>query len=246
VEPLDNPPASCMVASVAPRARKAAISSLIQARISFQLLALSPSSIWKSSHNHHHNHNFKLRGSQIGSFPIMTKAQFLKSPQGKRTKYLFMRHPLTILFGHIFVFLYGMCIYPFLNHPRKHYDCLIAVVVHVVIGAMLTFSFGWQALLLTQLIPHFIACAVGSYMFYAQHWRTYSVLAGRTQWCRVSRCESGQPSNQGRRCIPSRKSLTATFSQLLSASMSRFQSRWLASVKSIGQPITGRMNWVSG
>ena len=34
---------------------------------------------------------------------------------------------------------------------------------------MLTFSFGWQALLLTQLIPHFIACAVGSYMFYAQH-----------------------------------------------------------------------------
>jgi omega-6 fatty acid desaturase (delta-12 desaturase) len=34
---------------------------------------------------------------------------------------------------------------------------------------MLTFSFGWQALLLTQLIPHFIACALGSYMFYAQH-----------------------------------------------------------------------------
>jgi acyl-lipid omega-6 desaturase (Delta-12 desaturase) len=34
---------------------------------------------------------------------------------------------------------------------------------------MLTFSFGWQARLLTQLIPHFIACAVGSYMFYAQH-----------------------------------------------------------------------------
>jgi omega-6 fatty acid desaturase (delta-12 desaturase) len=34
---------------------------------------------------------------------------------------------------------------------------------------MLTFSFGWQALLLTQIIPHFIACAVGSYMFYAQH-----------------------------------------------------------------------------
>ena len=39
-----------------------------------------------------------------------------------------------------------MCIYPFLNHPRKHYDCLIALVVHVVIGIMLTFSFGWQAL----------------------------------------------------------------------------------------------------
>ena len=48
----------------------------------FGILALSPPSIWKSSHNHHHNHNSKLRGSQIGSFPIMTKAQFLKSSQG--------------------------------------------------------------------------------------------------------------------------------------------------------------------
>jgi omega-6 fatty acid desaturase (delta-12 desaturase) len=135
----------------------------------FGILALSPASIWKSSHNHHHNHNSKLRGSQIGSFPIMTKAQFLSSPKGERIKYLFMRHPLTILFGYIFVFLYGMCIYPFLNHPRKHYDCLLALVVHIVIGVTLTLFIGWQALLLTQLIPHSVACAMGSYLFYAQH-----------------------------------------------------------------------------
>ena len=90
-----------------------------------------PQQAFAWAHNHHHNHNSKLRGSQIGSFPIMTKAQFLKSSQGERTKYLFMRHPLTILFGYIFVFLYGMCLYPFLNHPQKHYDCLIALVVHV-------------------------------------------------------------------------------------------------------------------
>ncbi len=39
----------------------------------FGIFALSPTSIWRSSHNHHHNHNSKLRGSHIGSFPIMTK-----------------------------------------------------------------------------------------------------------------------------------------------------------------------------
>src|ERR1700745_612000 len=54
----------------------------------FGIYALSPSSIWRSSHNHHHNHNSKLRGSNIGSFPIMTKAQFLKSSRGTRFKYL--------------------------------------------------------------------------------------------------------------------------------------------------------------
>jgi acyl-lipid omega-6 desaturase (Delta-12 desaturase) len=36
----------------------------------FGILALSPTSVWSKSHNHHHNHNSRLRGSNIGSFPI--------------------------------------------------------------------------------------------------------------------------------------------------------------------------------
>jgi omega-6 fatty acid desaturase (delta-12 desaturase) len=135
----------------------------------FGILALSPSSIWRSSHNHHHNHNSKLRGSHIGSFPIMTRTQYLKSSKAKRFHYLFMRHPLTILFGYVFVFLYGMCLYPFLNDPKEHYDCLIAFVLHLVISVTITYFFGWPALLLTQIIPHFIVHAIGTYLFYAQH-----------------------------------------------------------------------------
>ncbi|MCI0746797.1 MAG: fatty acid desaturase [Verrucomicrobia subdivision 3 bacterium] len=135
----------------------------------FGIYALSASSIWRSSHNYHHNHNSKLRGSHIGSFPIMTKAQFLRSSKGKRFAYLFVRHPLTILFGYVFMFLYGMCLNPFLNYPRKHFDCLIALVAHVFIGVGLLYFFGWQTLLLAQTVPHFIAYAVGTYLFYAQH-----------------------------------------------------------------------------
>ena len=133
------------------------------------ILALSPSSIWRSSHNHHHNHNSKLRGSHIGSFPIMTRNQYLKSSTSTRLKYLFMRHPLTMLSGYFVVFLYGMCINPFFNDPKRHYDCLIALLLHVAIGVGLTLAWGWQGLLLTQTIPHLIASAMGSYLFYAQH-----------------------------------------------------------------------------
>lgn len=135
----------------------------------FGIVALSPSSIWRSSHNYHHNHNSKLRSAHIGSFPVMTKAQYLKSSRRKRFNYLFMRHPLTILFGYLFVFLHGMCIYPFFNNPRKHYDCLIAIVVHLALGTALLYFTGWQGLLFTLLIPGFIAFAIGSYLFYAQH-----------------------------------------------------------------------------
>ena len=67
------------------------------------------------------------------------------------------------------MFIYGMCINPFLNDPRKHFDCLIALLVHIAIGITITLLFGWQALLLAQTIPHFIADAIGTYLFYAQH-----------------------------------------------------------------------------
>jgi omega-6 fatty acid desaturase (delta-12 desaturase) len=135
----------------------------------FGILILSPSSVWKNSHNHHHNHNSKLRGSHIGSYPIMTKAQYLKAPKALRFQYLFMRHPLTILFGYIFVFLYGMCLYPAVTKLRQNYDCLVAFLVHILLAVAITWFLGWPALLLTLIIPHFIASAIGSYLFYAQH-----------------------------------------------------------------------------
>ncbi len=135
----------------------------------FGIFSLSASSIWRSSHNHHHNHNSKLRGSHIGSFPIMTKAHFLKTTPQKRFWYLFARHPLTILFGYVTVFIFGMCINPFLNDPRRHYDCLIALLLHIVIAVLLYATGGWLAVVLVQTVPHFISFAIGSYLFYAQH-----------------------------------------------------------------------------
>jgi omega-6 fatty acid desaturase (delta-12 desaturase) len=67
------------------------------------------------------------------------------------------------------MFLYGMCIGPFLNAPKKHWDCLIALLVHIAISVALVTFWGWGQLLLTQTLPHFITYAIGSYLFYAQH-----------------------------------------------------------------------------
>ena len=135
----------------------------------FGILSLSPSSIWRSSHNYHHKHNSKLRSAHIGSYPVMTKEHFKKSPFSVRAKYLFMRHPLTILFGYIFVFMFGMTVYPFFNSPREHYDCGISFLLHVTIGVLLVIFGGWMALVLTLTIPFFVATAIGAYLFYAQH-----------------------------------------------------------------------------
>lgn len=133
------------------------------------ILALSASSVWRTSHNHHHNHNSKLRGSQIGSFPVMTRTHFAQASRRDRFRYLAMRHPLTILCGYLTTFLIGMCLNPFLNNSKRHADCLVALLVHLGIGIGLYWWGGWTQVILTQTAPHFIACAIGSYLFYAQH-----------------------------------------------------------------------------
>jgi acyl-lipid omega-6 desaturase (Delta-12 desaturase) len=135
----------------------------------FGLLILSPSSIWRSSHNYHHKHNSKMRSAHIGSFPVMTRERFLASSKAERFNYLAMRHPLTILFGYFTAFLWGMCLFPFFNQPKKHWDCLLSVVLHALIWVAVGVGFGPLAILLTLAIPCLVAHGTGAYLFYAQH-----------------------------------------------------------------------------
>ncbi len=133
------------------------------------LYSLAPKSIWRSSHNHHHQHNSRLRSAHIGSFPIMTRDRYLKATRWERFQYLFVRHPLTILFGYFFVFLIGMCCVPFFRHPKRHWDSLLALGVHVALAAGLLVYFDVQTMLLALVMPQFLASALGTYLFYAQH-----------------------------------------------------------------------------
>ena len=133
------------------------------------IFALTPSCIWQHSHNHHHNHNSKLRSSHIGSYPVMTKERYESSSKSERTKYLLMRHPVTILFGYFTVFVMGMCIVPMLENIKSNKDSLIALIFHGLLYAGVIISFGWMAALFLLFVPFFIASAMGSYLFYAQH-----------------------------------------------------------------------------
>jgi acyl-lipid omega-6 desaturase (Delta-12 desaturase) len=135
----------------------------------FGIYILAPSSIWKRSHDFHHNHNSKLHVSDIGSFPTITKKDFLKLSRKEKFIYLALRHPLNILFGYLTIFAYSFCLNSFLNSTKKHWDCGLALLVHVSFGVFLFFKGGFTAVVVTLIAPHFIACAIGSYLFYVQH-----------------------------------------------------------------------------
>jgi acyl-lipid omega-6 desaturase (Delta-12 desaturase) len=132
------------------------------------LLLLTPRSIWRHSHNYHHHRNAQLQATGIGTFPVMTAQAFASASRGRRLAYALSRHPMTILAGYLTIFLYGMCLYPVLLRPRKHADSALALLLHVALVCVFA-TFMPGLLLWTLMLPLVLACALGSYLFYAQH-----------------------------------------------------------------------------
>jgi omega-6 fatty acid desaturase (delta-12 desaturase) len=163
--------------SILPKSRPAAVFMRLVG-----ICLVCPNAVWRSSHDYHHSHNCKLRTASIGSFPIMTRDQYRQTPTRERLLYLFMRHPLTILFGYFTVFIYSMVLQPFFESPRKNIDSIPAFLLHLAIPVWLTVHFGWLTLLLTWLIPFLIAGALGAYLFYAQHNFPGVILKDKEGW----------------------------------------------------------------
>ncbi len=134
----------------------------------YGLLVLSPTSVWNRSHDHHHKHNSKETNEHIGSFPVMTCEQYAASTRWQKWQYIASRHWLTIGLGYLTVFMGGMCVRAVFVNPARHIDSLIALMLHAALLFGLA-MLGWQYVILCLILPLTIACAVGSYLFYAQH-----------------------------------------------------------------------------
>lgn len=149
----------------------------------YGIFILAPASIWKRSHDYHHNHNCKLFSASIGSYPVMTKQKFLSSSKAEQRGYLAIRHPLTIFFGYLTMFIYGMCVRSFLSAPKRHWDSLVALVWHISVSVLIFYYFGWFTWLLAAVIPFMIAFMIGAYLFYAQHNFPGVIFKEKDQWC---------------------------------------------------------------
>ncbi len=133
----------------------------------FGLLSLNPSSVWKATHDHHHHHNSKDLYPNIGSFPVLTVDQYRQASFWKRLGYRVARHPLTVVFGYVTVFLGSMTTLAFFKNPRRHYDAVFAVLSHV--SAIWLLFASWDDRILGAILPFAIASGLGAYLFYAQH-----------------------------------------------------------------------------
>lgn len=145
---------------------------------------LNPPSAWNRSHDHHHKHNSKTFGASIGSFPIMTTESYANATPAEQFAYRVARHPLILVFGYLTVFLWGMCLRPFLQSPQRHFDGALSIVVHFGL-AMYVATFGLDVLLFGMIFPAWIASSMGAYLFYAQHNYPAAKLKPRSEWSHV-------------------------------------------------------------
>lgn len=148
----------------------------------FGVFVLAPTTIWKGTHDHHHNHNSKLSNSGIGSYPLLSKERFLRLTKLEKKIYLASRHPLTILFGYVTLFLFDFNIKTIFKSPKKHIDSFVALVFHFGVGWVIFSQGGILALALSWIIPFFIADAIGAYLFYAQHNFPGAIFRNNKEW----------------------------------------------------------------
>ncbi len=134
----------------------------------YGFFALNPPSLWNHGHNHHHKHNAKIIGAGLGSYPVMTTGNYNRASSRQRLAYAISRHPATIMLGYVTIFLYALCLRPFLRHPRKHWDGGVTLLLHAAL-AMALAAWRWDALVLSLLLPALVGSALGAYLFYAQH-----------------------------------------------------------------------------
>jgi acyl-lipid omega-6 desaturase (Delta-12 desaturase) len=149
----------------------------------FGLFLLTPPRVWRDTHDYHHAHTAKLIGSHVGSYPTVSVAIWHRLSLSERRSYAISRHPLTVLFAYVTIFLFGMCIQPLRRNPRRHaLEVLLALGLHVSLAVTIGLTLGVETLLLGFLLPLNVAFVSGAYLFYVQHNFEGIHLAERQEW----------------------------------------------------------------
>jgi omega-6 fatty acid desaturase (delta-12 desaturase) len=170
---------------------------------------LTPPRSWRDSHNFHHANIGLLAASDVGAFPLMTTEAWRSSSRLRRVTYRIARHPFTILFAYLTIFLLSVTLAPLLRRPSRHWDSALSLLAHgTVIAALWVFG-GFDAAFFGLLLPMTIAAALGGYLFYAQHsfpgmrilpvadWTIYRAALASSSYLRLGRILSWFTGNIG-------------------------------------------------
>ncbi len=135
----------------------------------YATFGLTPVTSWKESHNYHHGHVGMINRISVGTFPLITTKMWHDASAAERARYRLERHPLVVLFGYITIFAFSLCLLPLLRNPFRHLDSLVSIIAHGGLISVLLVYGNADVVFFSVLLPMTIACALCSYIFFAQH-----------------------------------------------------------------------------
>ena len=148
----------------------------------YAAFGLTPARSWKKSHNLHHGHVGQLSSASVGAFPLITTRMWREASPAERARYRLERHPLTVLTGYVTIFFLNICLLPLLRDPVQHWDSAVSLLAHGGLIAVLWVFGGFDVAFFVVLLPTFIAAALGSYLFFAQHSFKRMIILSREAW----------------------------------------------------------------
>lgn len=155
------------------------------------VLMLNPPRVWADTHNFHHANTARLAAPATGTFVLWTVEKWSKASWLQRLAYRAERNPITMAFAHVTVFFMGMCVLPFVNNPKRYASSGFAAVLHIALSIAIFHFFGASVFLSAWLLPFFVSCLLGAYMFYAQHNAPGITVRGDDDWAHAEGAVEG-------------------------------------------------------
>jgi len=134
------------------------------------LLVYTPFRWWRHSHAVHHATAGDLDRRGTGDILTLTTAEYRALPRWGRFRYRLLRHPFVLFgLGWVLTFLLGPRVVSPKARPQIRNSVMATNVCLLILIAGACLLVGWQAYLLIQIPPVFVAGSVGTWIFYVNH-----------------------------------------------------------------------------
>lgn len=156
------------------------------------VLTTFPFDQWRREHLIHHAHSSNLDERGIGDIWMMTTEEYAEATKFQRFCYRAYRNPLVMFgLGPLYLILVVNRTNAKGAKKKERLNTHFTTIMLICMLVALSFAFGWQAMLVVQMLSMYIAAMLGIWLFYIQHTFEDSYFENEQEWDYVKAAVEG-------------------------------------------------------
>lgn len=156
------------------------------------VLTTFPFQQWRREHLIHHAHSSNLDERGIGDIWMMTTEEYAEATKWQRFCYRAYRHPLVMFgFGPLYLILVVNRTNAKDAKRKERLNTHFTTIALIIMLAVLAIAFGWEAMLVVQVLSMYIAAMLGIWLFYIQHTFEDAYFENEQEWDYVKAAVEG-------------------------------------------------------